>query len=155
MNEVTWADTWQAIGTMISAVASVIAFGILLFQIRQISQTIKSQNHSNIYQIGLQINNLLIENSELMPYFLGENKLKEGSTEYHKSRFICESLLDYYEYIFFQKNKIDSDLLDYYRNYVRVMYNRNVLMQEFLLEHESTYNADFVQMMKLSQPSDI
>jgi hypothetical protein len=148
MQSVTWADSWQAIGTMISAIASIIAFGILFFQIRQINQTIKSQNHSNIYQIGLQINNLMLENSKLMPYFLGEKELKDGSDEFYKSRLICESLLDYYEYVFLEKSRVDSELLEYYKNYIRIMYNRNILMQKYLSENESTYDSDFVQLIK-------
>ena len=148
MENVTWADSWQAIGTMISAIASIIAFGILFFQIRQINQTIKSQNHSSIYQIGLQINNLMIENIKLMPYFLGEKELKEGSDEFYKSRLICESLLDFYEYVFLEKSRVDSDLLEYYKNYIKIMYNRNVLMQKYLSENENTYDSEFVQLIK-------
>jgi hypothetical protein len=148
MENVTWADSWQAIGTMISAITSIIAFGILFFQIRQINQTIKSQNHSSIYQIGLQINNLMIENIKLMPYFLGEKELKDGSDEFYKSRLICESLLDFYEYVFLEKSRVDSDLLEYYKNYIKIMYNRNILMQKYLSENENTYDSEFVQLIK-------
>lgn len=147
MEQVTWADSLQAIGNIIGAVFSVLAFIILVVQLRQIVNTIKSQNHSSIYQIGLQLNNLLIENSELMPYFLGTKKLKEDSSEFHKCRLICESLLDYYEYVHLEKSRIDNDLLEYYGNYIKIMYNRNVLMQEFLMENIETYDKDFVKLI--------
>lgn len=151
MGEVTWADSWQAIGAMASAIASILAFVVLFFQIRQINNTIKSQNHSSIYQIGLQINNLMIDNSDLMPYFLGSKKLKAESAEYHKCRLICESLLDYYEYVFLEKNRVDKELINYYKNYVKIMYNRNILMQEFLSENIATYDKGFVQLITSKQ----
>jgi hypothetical protein len=154
MGNVICPDIWQAIGTMISAITSIIAFGILLFQIRQINQTIKSQNHSSIYQIGLQINNLMIENIKLMPYFLGEKELKDGSDEFYKSRLICESLLDFYEYVFLEKSRVDSDLLEYYKNYIKMMYNRNILMQKYLSENENTYDSEFVKLIKSKIEND-
>jgi len=83
-----------------------------------------------------------------MPYFLGEKELKDGSDEFYKSRLICESLLDFYEYVFLEKSRVDSDLLEYYKNYIKIMYNRNILMQKYLSENENTYDSEFVQLIK-------
>lgn len=97
--------------------------------------------------MGISINTLQMENSTLMPYLYGLKEVKPDSDIYYKCRILCESILDFYEFNYLERERINKGLVLYNAKYMKRMFDKNPIMQAYLAEFQDSYDKGFAEML--------
>src|SRR5712691_11830474 len=96
--------TWTA---DVQAIASIIAFVVVIYQIRQLQRTIRSDTHSKLYSHYLEVTKLLLQKPQLRPYFYGgkvlDNSVPDQADIRQEIEVMCEVFLGLLEHAVVQK----------------------------------------------------
>jgi hypothetical protein len=135
--EVTWADAVQAI-------ASVVGFGIVIYQVWQLKRTVQSDTHSKLYAHYLEVNKLLLQNSYLRPYFYESKILDESDLNHPNIRrdvdMMCEVVLGLLEHAVLQKpNLPDDSWKNCWMAYVYERYQKSPELARFFSGNRELY----------------
>jgi hypothetical protein len=146
--EYNWTDVLQGVGSIASALISIIGFIFIYFQIKQAKMAMIEQNNSALYNLGYNLHSVLLNNSHLRVYIDGEKLIDPSDKEYSKLIIIIEMIADYYEYIICEKNNIDTKITEGWVEYLRHNIKKRKLLREYILEHEKYYSKEFITEIK-------
>ncbi|HRH85115.1 MAG TPA: hypothetical protein PK210_12830 [Bacteroidia bacterium] len=148
MNE-NWTQIVQAISSIVVAGTSVIGFVFLIFQLRQISTSIKSQNHAAIYQTSVELNKILLDNPKYIPYFFENKEMDEDDQDFKKLQLAATIATDFYEYVFTEKNNMDINMRNSWIEYIQEAYANCVYIRLHINQNKSVLNPEFVHIIQM------
>ena len=144
--DVTWADALQAI-------ASVIGFLIVIYQIRELRRVVQSDTHSKLYAHYLEVNKLLLQNSHLRPYFYDRKILEESDLNQPNLRqdvdMMCEVVLGLLEHAVLQKTNLpDDSWQNCWMVYVYERYQKSPELAKFFSANRKWYARSLCDLLE-------
>jgi hypothetical protein len=97
----------------VQAIASVVGFVVIIYQIRQLKRAVQSDTHSKLYSHYLEVTKLWLQKPQLRPYFYEGKTLDESAPNYQDMRreidVMCEVILGLLEHAVLQKTNLPGD----------------------------------------------
>lgn len=142
--EYNWTDVLQGIGSIASAIISLLGFIFIYMQIKQAKHAVVKQNNASVYNLGVNLNTVIFENSELMPFVDGETEMLSTDPNYPKLTTLVEMMADYYEYIICERNSIDTKITEGWVTYLRDNIRNRKMLREYILARKKYYSKEFI-----------
>lgn len=137
-----WTDMAQGIGSIASALISLIGFYFIYRQIKQTNENLRQSNHTAIYSINTELYKFMAENSHLRPYFYDGKKADDE----HKNEVfsLCELLADFFEFILVEENSLAPEIRKPWANYRKMIYQKSPGFRRFLHENIDQYSDKMI-----------
>lgn len=150
---VTWTDSVQAI-------ASVVGFGVIIYQIRQLKRTVQSDTHSKLYTHYLEVNKLLLQKPHLRPYFYEGKALDESDFNQLSLRqdidIMCEVILGLLEHAVLQRDNLPGDSWqNCWMAYVHERYDKSTELAKFFGSNRKWYAKSLCDLIDGRSASNI
>lgn len=138
--ESNWTEIAQGIGSLASAVISLVGFVFVWRQIKQTNRNLRQSNHTAIYSINTDIHKFFAENSELRPYFHDEKPLLPDDENRNKIFSISELLADFFEYILVEKDSLAPEIREPWKIYMKKIYSKSSAFRQFIHTNKDQYS---------------
>lgn len=138
--ESNWTEIAQGIGSLASAVISLVGFVFVWRQIKQTNSNLRQSNHTAIYSINTEIHKFFAENSELRPYFHDEKPLLPDDENRNKIFSISELLADFFEYILVEKDSLAPEIREPWKIYMNKIYSKSSAFRQFIHTNKDQYS---------------
>jgi hypothetical protein len=134
---VTWAAAAQAL-------ASVVGFSLIIYQIWRLKRTVQGDTQSKLYAHYLEVNKLLLQKPFLRPYFY-EGKVWDESGDHPPNlrqdlEIMCEVILGLCEHAVLQYQRLPPDAWNNcWRAYIRGRYAQSPVLRQFFETNQIWY----------------
>ena len=142
--------TWTA---DVQAIASIVGFVVIIYQIRQLQRAIQSDTHNKLYTHYLEVTKLLLQKPQLRPYFYGGKVLDKTVPDQADIRqeieVMCEVFLSLFEHAVVQKNNLPGDSWqNCWKAYVLERYKNSPVLVTFFTANQAWYAKTLLDLLK-------
>ena len=145
-----WADAFQGLGTVASALISLLGFVMVIRQLRYTRQAIETQTQAQIYNMGLEAYKIIVEHPDLGQYIYDGAPLPPTGPARHKAFSAFELFCDYFEYIILQEGAVSEDVRASWMRYMEQLFQSSIALQEFVNSRKSQYTPQFLALYERS-----
>lgn len=135
-----WTEIAQGVGSIASAVISLVGFVFVWLQIKQTNSNLRQSNHTAIYSINTEIYKFFAENSELRPYFHDEKPLLQDDENRNRIFSISELLADFFEFILVEKDALAPEIREPWKIYMKKIYSKSSAFRQFIHTNKDQYS---------------
>lgn len=146
-----WTEIAQGVGSLASAIISLLGFYFLYRQISQTNENLRQSNHTAIYSINTEIYKFFAENSELRPYFHENKPLNESDK--NKVLSISELLGDFFEFIIVEKDSLAPEIKQPWLNYMKKIYANSPGFRLFIHDNKEQYSEELLSVFANVAPT--
>ena len=151
MNETisNWATTISSAVSAMALIVLVVQARRMAAQTRTLQQSIAAATSSTLYQQQQAISEFFFSNDHLRAYFYDGKELQDidDASRVHAA---AEMLLDFFEHIHIQKNALEPEVYDGWRQFMENMRDRSPVLRLFMQNNNSWYSK---ALMKELRPS--
>jgi hypothetical protein len=146
--EPMWTDIVQAIGSIGTILAAVIGFIFVIKQLRQVETTLRKDAIELLYERAFAIQNILLNESELRPYFFENAPVPSDPMIMAKLETYSEMVFDFYELIIDETHFMSSGLSQPWKYYLKDLYSRSPFLRRHLDMNQEWYSQALFAFFK-------
>jgi len=146
-----WTEIAQGVGSIASAIISLLGFVFVYRQIRQTNANLKQSNHTAIYSINTELYKFFAENSDLRPYF-HDGKIPSDQ-DLNKVLSVSELLADFFEFILVEKDSLAPEIRQPWLNYMKKIFASSPGFRKFIHVSKDQYCEELLSLFANVAPS--
>lgn len=134
-----WIDIVQTIASVAGVIVTIIGFGLVMFQIRQVERAQHGETNVALYAHMQNVRAIFQDHPELRPYFYENKAMDQSDPLYNLAIGMAESITDLFELVTFLKSNIQADSWDTWKKYFHDIYHSSPVLRSFLEQNGSWY----------------
>jgi hypothetical protein len=142
----TWTDVFQ----VAQAIAQIIGFPFVIYQVHELQKNLHSTAHSNIYTRYADTIRWLLDKPHLFPYFRENVRLEssgqatEMALKQAEVHSLCELTTTLFEHALLERHNMPStSWRDCWMPYITASYEQSVEMRLFFEAHQGFYVPEY------------
>jgi len=147
----TDANLLQALANFVTPIISLVGFGLIYLQIRELRKSTLGATHGALYSQQHSIHKFFIENPTLRPFFYNNQELSPNHAEYERVMAVAEMMGDFFEHIYLQRANLPDDVWVGWRNYMLAIFQSSPALREHFGSKQMWYGAKVVNLLKYAE----
>lgn len=140
---------YEAITSFGTMFISLVGFGFIIYQIRQVNKSIRNSTMNTIHSRAFENMKILFENPEIRPYFYeGKKYKKNDKVDYQKILIFAEFVADYFQQILLQSDTMNKESQKKWNFFIQDIICNSPELQKHLFKNKEWYTKEIIECIK-------
>jgi hypothetical protein len=143
-----WTDVVQTIASIAGVIVTLIGFGLVLFQIRQVERAQRGETNVALYAHMENVRAVFQNHPEIRPYFYENRDIDPRDPLYDLAISTAESMVDLFELVTFLRATVQTDSWETWKIYMRKLYELSPVLRLFVEQNDTWYTLGLLSIMR-------